>query len=274
MGVKCQYQCKQISSKVYNQRQGAGKQIFLLVTGYLLTALLLVLSVSWLLLWLTESNSMSIAPVIIEATAKQTSTLIFMHGLGDTGHGWSSALAMIRPPSMKVICPTAPTIPVSLNAGFRMPSWFDLRTLDISGPEDEDGIKNAAQNIKAMIDDEVNKGIASNRIVLGGFSQGGALALYTALTYNQPLAGIVALSCWLPLHKQFPGIKTNADDIPIFQAHGDFDPVVPYKFGQLSASLLKTFMKNVTFKTYNGLSHSSSDDEMDDVRDVLASWVN
>ncbi|XP_014093393.2 acyl-protein thioesterase 1 isoform X1 [Bactrocera oleae] len=215
---------------------------------------------------------MSIAPVIIEATAKHTSTLIFMHGLGDTGHGWSSALATIRPPSMKVICPTAPTMPVSLNAGFRMPSWFDLRTLDISGPEDEEGIKSASQNIKSMIDDEVTKGIASNRIVLGGFSQGGALALYTALTYNQPLAGVVALSCWLPLHKQFPGIKTNSDEIPVFQAHGDFDPVVPYKFGQLSASLLKTFMKKVTFKTYNGLSHSSSDDEMDDVRDVLSSW--
>ncbi|XP_036322323.1 LOW QUALITY PROTEIN: acyl-protein thioesterase 1-like [Rhagoletis pomonella] len=85
--------------------------------------------VTWLLFWLTNS-SMSIAPVIIEATAKHTSTLIFMHGLGDTGHGWSSALAMIRPPSMKVICPTAPTMPVSLNAGFRMPSWFDLRTLE------------------------------------------------------------------------------------------------------------------------------------------------
>lgn len=197
-------------------------------------------------------------------------------------------MAAIRPPSMKVVCPTAPTQPVTLNAGFRMPSWFDLKTLDISGPEDEAGIKTASQNIQTMIDTEIEKGIPSNRIVLGGFSQGGALALYSALTFSKPLAGVVALSCWLPLHKQFPGLKTNSADIPvsyykdyekmkrlikfwffpfkIFQCHGDFDPVVPYKFGQLSASLLKSFMKNVTFKTYNGLSHSSSDEEMDDIK--------
>lgn len=217
---------------------------------------------------------MSLAPVIIEATAKHTSTMIFMHGLGDTGHGWSSALAMIRPSCMKVICPTAPTQPVTLNAGFRMPSWFDLKTLDIGGAEDEEGIKAASQNIQAMINTEIAAGIPSNRIVVGGFSQGGALALYTALTFNQPLAGVIALSCWLPLHKQFPGIKKSSDEIPIFQAHGDFDPVVPYKFGQLSASLLKSFMKNVQFKTYNGLSHSSSEPEMDDVKDVLNKWVN
>lgn len=210
-----------------------------------------------------------------------------MHGLGDTGyvqqlcgifvhinikicvlcrHGWSSALAAVRPPFMKVICPTAPTQPVSLNAGFRMPSWFDLKTLDIGGPEDEPGIRSARDNIHGMINKELSAGIPANRIVLGGFSQGGALALYSALTFEQPLAGVVALSCWLPLHKQFPSAKISSDEVPIFQAHGDYDPVVPYKFGQLSASLLKSFMKNVTFKTYSGLSHSSSDEEMNDVK--------
>lgn len=186
--------------------------------------------------------------------------------LFDCRHGWSSALAAVRPPFMKVICPTAPTQPVSLNAGFRMPSWFDLKTLDIGGPEDEPGIRAARDDIHGMINKEVSAGIPANRIVLGGFSQGGALALYSALTYEQPLAGVVALSCWLPLHKQFPDAKVSSDDVPIFQAHGDYDPVVPYKFGQLSASLLKSFMKNVTFKTYSGLSHSSSDEEMNDVK--------
>lgn len=124
-------------------------------------------------------------------------------------------MAAIRPACMKVVCPTAPTQPVSLNAGFRMPSWFDLKTLDISGPEDEEGIKQASQNIHSMINTEIEKGVPAERIVLGGFSQGGALALYSALTYNKPLAGVVALSCWLPLHKQFPGLKTNSDEIPV-----------------------------------------------------------
>ncbi|KAH8418720.1 hypothetical protein KR222_002806 [Zaprionus bogoriensis] len=214
------------------------------------------------------------APVIIEATAKQTATLIFMHGLGDTGHGWSSALAAIRPPFMKVICPTAPTQPVSLNSGFHMPSWFDLVSLDIGGDEDEVGIRSARDNIHGMIRKEVSAGIPANRIVLGGFSQGGALALYSTLTFDQSLAGVVALSCWLPLHKQFPAAKASSDEVPIFQAHGDYDPVVPYKYGQLSASILKGFMKNVTFKTYSGLSHSSSDEEMKDVKDVISKWVN
>lgn len=95
-------------------------------------------------------------------------------------------------------------MPVSLNAGFRMPSWFDLKTLDANGPEDEDGIKRATELIHKMIDDEVKEGIAPHRIVLGGFSQGGALALYSALIYPKPLAGVMALSCWLPLHKTFP----------------------------------------------------------------------
>lgn len=96
-----------------------------------------------------------------------------------------------------------------------MPSWFDLTTLDISGPEDEDGIKKATQNIHSMINSEIQSGISSNRILLGGFSQGGALALYAGLTYDKPLGGIIALSCWLPLHKKFPSIKNSPDDIPV-----------------------------------------------------------
>jgi len=212
-------------------------------------------------------------PIILESTTKHTSTLIFLHGLGDTGHGWSSAVASIRPSHMKVICPTAPTMPVTMNAGFQMPSWFDLRTLDISGPEDEEGIKRATNNIHQIIDKEISNGIESNRILVGGFSQGGALALYSALTFTKPLGGIIALSCWLPMHKQFPGYNVQSAELPIFQAHGDFDPVLPYKFGQLSASVLKTVLKNTQFKTYNGLSHSSSEQELQDIRAFIDNWI-
>lgn len=99
-------------------------------------------------------------------------------------------------------------MPVSLNQGFRMPSWFDLFTLDESGPEDESGIKEAAKLVHSIIDREIeNSNISSSRIALGGFSQGGALALYSALTYNKPLAGVMALSCWIPLHKSFPAVR-------------------------------------------------------------------
>lgn len=101
-------------------------------------------------------------------------------------------------------------MPVSLNQGFRMPSWFDLFTLDESGPEDECGIKEAAKLVHSMIDREIEtSNIPSSRIALGGFSQGGALALYSAFTYNKPLAGVMALSCWIPLHKSFPAVRSN-----------------------------------------------------------------
>jgi lysophospholipase-2 len=88
-------------------------------------------------------------------------------------------------------------------------SRFDLRTLDANGPEDEEGIRRATELVHSMIEQEINSGIASNRIVVGGFSQGGALALYSALLFPKPLAGVIALSCWLPLHKHFPAVSVQ-----------------------------------------------------------------
>lgn len=220
-------------------------------------------------------------------------------------------MAQIRPPYMKVICPNAPTMPVTLNAGFRMPSWFDLKTLDMNGPEDADGIKSATAEIQSLIQSEISAGkkkqennkciyllnlhenngnernffsrnfvlsiaigIPANRIIIGGFSQGGALALHTGLTSTQTLGGIVALSCWLPLHKSFPDARKSSENVPIFQCHGEVDPVVPYKIGQLSHINLKTFMKNAQFNSYPGLSHSSSQQEMDDVKVNIFNYLN
>lgn len=211
---------------------------------------------------------MSIAPVIIGATAKHTATVIFLHGLGDTGDGWASAIAALRPPFAKVICPTAPVMKVTLNSGVKMPSWFDLKRLDglLSGEEDEPGIKKAAEGVHALINEEINGGILPERIVLGGFSQGGALALYSSLTFPQKLGGVMALSCWLPLHKQFPQLLKGNMDTDIVQCHGDCDPLVPYKWGQMTASYLKRFCTKMDFKTYRGLAHSANDEEMADLK--------
>lgn len=193
--------------------------------------------------------------------------LIFLHGLGDTGHGWATAMGGIRTANMKVICPTAQTMPVSLNHGFPMPSWFNLYSLDIDGKEDDAGIKKASALVHKMIQDEIKGGIEAKRIILGGFSQGGALALYSALTFPEELAGVIALSCWLPLHKSFPAAKRS--DSRILQCHGDSDPVVPYKVGQMSSMFLKGFMKHSAFSTYRGLSHSSSDEELADMKKFI-----
>ncbi|CAH1773991.1 unnamed protein product, partial [Owenia fusiformis] len=193
--------------------------------------------------------------------------VIFLHGLGDTGHGWLEAFTQIAKPHIKYICPNAPTMPVSLNGGFEMPSWFDIKGLDPKSPEDEDGIKKAAKSLQDIISEEETKNnIKSDRIIVGGFSQGGAVALYSALTTDKPLAGILGLSTWLPLHKSFPqGCKGNKAT-PILQCHGKSDPVVPFTMGNMTADLLKSFTSNHELKSFNGLGHSSSPQEMQDVQ--------
>lgn len=120
-------------------------------------------------------NTMSV-PLLTDAATvsgaeRETAAVIFLHGLGDTGHSWADALSTIRLPHVKYICPHAPRIPVTLNMKMVMPSWFDLMGLSPDAPEDEAGIKKAAENIKALIEHEMKNGIPANRIVLGGFSQ-------------------------------------------------------------------------------------------------------
>lgn len=107
-----------------------------------------------------------------------------------------------------------------------MNSWFDIFSLDAVGPVDEAGIKKARDLIHGFIAEEEKNGIPSNRILLGGFSMGGALALYSAFTYPKPLAGVLAMSCWLPLHNEFLGGFTHNKDIPVLQCHGDIDTIV------------------------------------------------
>jgi len=210
---------------------------------------------------------MSMAPVVVQASSRQTATIIFLHGLGDTGHGWASSLAAIKPPYAKLICPTAPAIPVTLNMGMRMPSWFDLKSLDPNAAEDEEGIKKSADNIRKMIQEEIKGGIPANRIIVGGFSMGGALALYIGLTENSTLGGIVALSSWLPMHRSFPW-NTNTRP-PVLQCHGEADPLVLYSFGVMTSAILKSHLPKYTFKSYPQLQHSSSEQEMEDVKGFM-----
>lgn len=207
-------------------------------------------------------------PVVVSARGKHTGTLIFLHGLGDTGHGWASSLAEIRSDNMRIVCPTAPTIPVTLNSGARMPAWFDLISLDPQGAEDEPGIKKSAKEVEKLITGEISSGIPAERIVIGGFSQGGALALYTGLSTTHKLAGIVVLSSWFPLHKTMQSVVRNLD-VPVLHCHGDCDPLVPYKWGQMTSTLLKRVLERHEFKTYQGVGHSSCPEEMDDVQAFL-----
>ncbi|KAM9332278.1 acyl-protein thioesterase 1 [Pholidichthys leucotaenia] len=217
-------------------------------------------------------NNMS-APLpaaIVPAARKATAAVIFLHGLGDTGQSWADAFRAIRLPHIKYICPHAPIMPVSLNMRMAMPSWFDIYGLHPDSGEDEAGIKGASESIKALIEQEVKNGIPSHRIILGGFSQGGALSLYTALTTHQKLAGVVALSCWLPLRQSFPQAAANNanKDMHVLQCHGDADPLVSFEFGNQTAKMMRTLISptNVTFRSYRDLPHSYCCEEMMDIK--------
>ncbi|KAL5456885.1 hypothetical protein EMCRGX_G034111 [Ephydatia muelleri] len=212
--------------------------------------------------------------VVLTPTAKHTATLFFFHGLGDTGHGWAATFEDIKQPHVRLVCPNAPTMPVTLNKGYKMPSWFDLFDLGhvVDAKEDEAGILQATSKVHQMLDEELNTtGISSDKIVLGGFSQGGALALFSALTYDKPLGGIVALSSWLPLHALLPKRMTPQNkNIQCLICHGEDDSMVNFKYGKLTYQFISGFnSSNVQFKAYRGLDHSSCPQEVSDIEQWL-----
>lgn len=222
--------------------------------------------------------SSSINPIIIEPRSTHKATLLFFHGLGDTGSGWSDYWRCLGLPNLKIILPTAPSNKVTLNMGMKMPSWFDIYGLNIDSKEDEDGINKMKEYVHSLIEEEMSKtGLSSDKILLGGFSQGGALAIYSALTYEKKLAGCVLYSCWLPLNKQIRD-KLSAENskINIIQCHGDSDFVVPLDWGKMTADILTNKIKNdnVTFKVYSGMGHSGCAEESSDTKEYLTNLLS
>ncbi|RXK38159.1 acyl-protein thioesterase 1 [Tremella mesenterica] len=216
-----------------------------------------------------------------------TSTIIFLHGLGDSGHGWLPVAKQLwtRFPNVKWILPHAPTIPITINGGSRMPGWFDLSTLDrLLDPtyDDERGLSSSVSAVDALIQSEVDAGIPENKIIVGGFSQGGAVALLLGLTTRRRLGGIIGLSTWVPLsHKVGQMVSSHATETPIFWGHGRDDPIVHYTFGEMSLELLTklgyprvpngtTFSRpGIRFEGYPRLGHSSSPTELTD----MSNWI-
>jgi len=210
--------------------------------------------------------SKAVKPVILRPRIKHTASMIFLHGLGDTGHGWAGVMNTLRPDHLKVICPTAPTIPITVNFGLRMPAWFDIESLsNLEEESDLDGLKASAELVFGHIDMELRAGIPGERIIVGGFSQGAALALYSALHYPKPLGGCIALSTFFPEVK-LPDPQTLSNkDIPFFQAHGELDPILPLQYGEKTSKILKSFLVDHEFKTYK-MEHEYCDREIHDVK--------
>ncbi|UPL01051.1 hypothetical protein LCI18_011985 [Fusarium solani-melongenae] len=228
-----------------------------------------------------EKDRMSIAPLVFPAASRHTATVIFVHGLGDTGHGWASAVENWRRrqrlDEVKFILPHAPQIPISVNMGMRMPGWFDVKQLggDVNTlvrSEDTEGIKRSQQYFHNLIQEEIDAGIPSERIVLGGFSQGGAMSILSGLTCKNKLGGIIGMSSWLLLSQGFAGMVSPTDanrQTPVKMFHGDADPIVNIQRGKLSVDLLKELGYDVTWKVYPGMGHSACLEELDEVEAFL-----
>eukprot|EP01134_Creolimax_fragrantissima_P003788 CFRG3788T1 len=213
--------------------------------------------------------------VVIKPTGEHKATVIFAHGLGDTGHGWSPVVEMIKHPNVKYILPHAPTRPVSLNMGMSMPAWFDIFGLTASAKEDATGVRESAERIIGIVNEEIMDGVPSEKIIIGGFSQGGAIGLYAGLMYDKPLAAIVGLSTWLPLNTDFPAKLNDANKkTPLFLAHGDSDQVVSIAWGKATNAKLEEWGYNSTWQTYGGMGHSTCPQELNDLRVFLSQFFS
>ncbi|ORZ16244.1 Phospholipase/carboxylesterase/thioesterase [Absidia repens] len=214
-------------------------------------------------------TSTAIEPVIIPPTGNHTCTVIFLHGLGDTGLGWLFLAEELGPrlPTVKWILPNSPLRPVSFNGDALIPAWFNVTSFEKSSQTeqvDEEGMLSSVQMVDALIQKELRQGMQN--IILGGFSQGCVLSLLTGLTIKTPLAGIIGVSGWLPLGEKFTSMASDANkQTPLLICHGDDDPVVKYRYGRASARYLAKLGYSVDFKTYPGLGHSTSAQEIQDI---------
>jgi phospholipase/carboxylesterase len=217
---------------------------------------------------------MTDSPLVIETGSQPPdSCVIWLHGLGADGHDFEPIvpeLGLDPGLNIRFIFPHAPMIPVTINQGFVMRAWYDIRENRIEAEQDEAGIRQSAQTLNQMIQQQVESGIGVGRIVLAGFSQGGAIALFTALRYAEKLAGVMVLSAYMPLSQSLESESSDANrDTPIFLAHGSDDSVIPVDLAYRTRSQLEQQEYQLEWHEYAGMAHSVSAQEIDD----MARWL-
>lgn len=210
-------------------------------------------------------------PVVVEPRKSHTASIVWLHGLGDSGHGWASISAQVQMPWVRYVFPTAPNRPITINQGMSMPGWFDLADLGDNFVDDREGLMESIRFVKEIVDQEVSKGIPRERIVVGGFSQGGAVALQALRSF--PVGGIVALSSWLPLVGEKPYAIPENQDVPILFCHGDSDEVVNFHVGEGSAEKLHADGLKVDFKAFPGMAHEACLEEIVDIKNFLVNTL-
>jgi phospholipase/carboxylesterase len=208
----------------------------------------------------------------IETAASPTCSIIWMHGLGADGHDFVDIvpeLGLPARPGIRFVFPHAPMRPVTINAGYVMRAWYDIRDDGGTRREDPAGVRASQKSIEALLEREKVRGVPARSIVLAGFSQGGAMALHTALRYGERLAGIMALSCSLPLADTLGAEASPANrDVPIFMAHGTHDPMIPMARAMRAREVLSGLGYRLEWHEY-AMPHSVC---LEEVRDISA-WL-
>lgn len=220
-----------------------------------------------------DATNSDMTIVEINPSREVTACVILLHGLGADAQDLvplAAQLGVSPRQGVRFLFPNAPLRPVTINAGQVMRAWYDIYGLSLDQPEDEEGIEAAVASLHSLIEGQIAAGVASPRIVVGGFSQGGAVALYGALRLARRLGGILALSTYLPLSRGFQRERPAADvRTPVMMAHGIDDPVVSCEYGRTSRDRLEDLGFTVTWREY-AMGHTLCDQELRDA----GRWLN
>ena len=215
---------------------------------------------------------MPLTTIELETAPNPRATVLLMHGLGADGNDFvpiSKELDLNGVGPVRFVFPNAPQIPVTINGGMRMPAWYDIVGADLAKREDEAGLRASRDAIELLLAREKERGIPAERIVIAGFSQGCAMALLTGLRHAERLAGVLALSTYLPLSKTLEKERSAANrDLPIFMAHGKFDGMIPMDRAALSRDALKSLGYAVDWREYP-MQHSVCPEEIADIAAFL-----
>lgn len=210
--------------------------------------------------------------VVVEPKEKASAVVVMLHGLGADGGDLSELANYLQLTSapIRFIFPSAPLLPVSLNGGMLMPAWYDILGLTADSRQDKEGILKAKDHIELLIHQEHEKGISYDQIYLGGFSQGGALALYAGLHCSERLGGVIGLSTYLPIADSLSPLHQA---LPVFLAHGSHDPVVPFAWGEIAAHQLRGFGCEVDWHSFP-IEHTINMDEVAKLKQWLELRIN
>ena len=215
--------------------------------------------------------------VEINPSTAPDACVIWLHGLGDSGHGFAPIVPELKLPdsmAVKFLFPHASERPITINGGMRMRAWYDIKSLDFESRADLEGVKESAEQVEQLIKAQIESGIKAERIVLAGFSQGGVIALHLAPRFSQKLAGVMALSTYMcePALLSSEALDVNLET-PIMMAHGEQDEVVPVFMGNAAFKTLNECGFKATWQTYT-MQHNVCMQELNDISAWLQKLLN